>query len=82
MIQHMTTQMLTMCSIVHMSHPQGPSSLSAVLTKMWPIDHVPHWPCIKMLKRCEVIKKMSICQKDVKYQKVNHHDYGGGSHKK
>ena len=25
---------------------------------------------------------MSSCQKDVKYQKVKHLDYGGGSHKK
>ena len=49
---------------------------------MWPIAHVPHWPCVKKLKICEVIKKMSSCQKDVKCQKVKHMDYGGGSQKK
>ena len=27
-------------------------------------------------------KKMTICQKDVKCQKVKHTDYGGGSQKK
>ena len=28
------------------------------------------------------MSNMSSCQKDVKYQKVKHLDYGGGSHKK
>ena len=36
---------------------------------------------VKMLKRCQVVKKMSSCQKDVKFQKVKHMDYGGGSQK-
>ena len=31
---------------------------------------------------CQNVKKMSSCQKDVKYQKVKHADYGGGSKKK
>ena len=104
MIQHMTT--LTMCPI-----PQGPSSLSSVLTTipncpcvplpMCPITHVSHPPrclisifSITMIpicpcgplpicqKRCQVVKKMSSYQKDVKCQKVKYMDYGGGSQKK
>ena len=35
-----------------------------------------------MSKRCQNVKKMSKCQKDVKCQKVKHMDYGGGSQKK
>ena len=35
----------------------------------------------KILKRCQVVKKMSSCQKDVKCQKMKHLDYGGGSQK-
>ena len=35
-----------------------------------------------MSKRCQNVKKMSSCQKDVKCQKVKHTDYGGGSQKK
>ena len=34
-----------------------------------------------MSKRCQIVKKMSTGQKDVKYQKVKHMDYGGGSQK-
>ena len=34
------------------------------------------------LKRCQAVKNMSSCQKDVKCQKVKHMDYGGGSQKK
>ena len=34
-----------------------------------------------MSKRCQVVKKMSHCQKDVKCQKFKHLDYGGGSQK-
>ena len=37
---------------------------------------------VKLSKRCQVVKKMSSCQKEVKYQKVKHADYGGGSQKK
>ena len=36
----------------------------------------------KMSKRCQVVKKMSSCQKDVKCQKIKHLDYGEGSQKK
>ena len=40
-------------------------------------------PCYKSsVKRCQVVKKMSSCQKDVKCQIVKHLDYGGGSQKK
>ena len=57
---------------------------------MYPIGHVPHCPCTPLAmcpiahvsKRCQVVKKMSNCQKDVKCQKVKHIDYGGGSQKK
>ena len=40
---------------------------------------------VKLSKRCQVVKKMSSCQKDVKLSKrcqiVKHLDYGGGSQK-
>ena len=36
-------------------------------------------PNIKKMSSCP--KKMSSCQKDVKYQKMKHLDYGGGSQK-
>ena len=36
---------------------------------------------VKLSKRCQVVKKMSSCQKDVKCQKMKHLDYGGGSQK-
>ena len=36
----------------------------------------------KISKRCQVVKKMSSCQKNVKCQKIKHLDYGGGSQKK
>ena len=63
--------LLPMCPIAHVphppTHPQGPPSLSAVLTNkpfthvpMCPIAHVPHYSCVK---------KMSSCQKDVKLSK-------------
>ena len=35
----------------------------------------------KISKRCQVVKKMSSCQKDVECQKMKHLDYGGGSQK-
>ena len=35
----------------------------------------------KISKSCQVVKKMSSCQKDVKCQKIKHLDYGGGSQK-
>ena len=35
-----------------------------------------------MSKRCQIVKKMSNCQKDVKCQRIKHIDYGGGSQKK
>ena len=76
--------LLPMCPI-----PQGPPSVSAVLTNI-PFTHVPHCPCAPLAmcriahlsKGCQVVKKMSSCQKDVKCQKVKHIDYGGGSQKK
>ena len=35
----------------------------------------------RISKRCQVVKKMSCCQKNVKCQKFKHLDYGGGSQK-
>ena len=35
----------------------------------------------KISKRCQVVKNMSSCRKDVKSQKIKHLDYGGGSQK-
>ena len=37
--------------------------------------------CSQDIKRCQVVKKMSSCQKDVKCQKMKHLHYGGGSQK-
>ena len=39
-----------------------------------------HPKCQKNVKL--LVKKMSSCQKDVKYQKIKHLDYGRGSQKK
>ena len=67
MIKHMTTLTMwpiapsPMCPI-----PQGALSLSSVLT-MIPI--CPHFPLPICQKRCQVVKKMSSCQKDVKLSK-------------
>ena len=80
-----------MCPIAHVPHwpctpspmcpiPQGAPSLSSVLTMIPICPHVKKY--VKLSKRCQVIKKMSSCQKDVKCQKVKHMDYGGGSQKK
>ena len=85
--------LLPMCPIAHVphppTHPQGPPCLSAVLTSI-PFTHVPHCPCAPLAmchiahvsKTCQVVKRMSNCQKDVKCQKIKHTDYGGGSQKK
>ena len=70
---------LPMCLSPMCPIPQGAPSLSAVLTM------IPHSPCVLLpicQKICQVVKKMSSCQKDVKCQKVKHMDYGGGSQKK
>ena len=50
--------LLPMCPTAHVPYPQGPPSLSAVLTKI-PFTHVPHCPCATLL----------MCQKDVKLSK-------------
>ena len=57
--------LLPMCPI-----PQGPSSLSATLTKI-PFTHVPHCSCapLSMCPIAHVSKKTSSCQKDVKLSK-------------
>ena len=77
MIKHMTT--LTMCLMTHMPHPPGcPISIFSINHD----THLPTFPIAHMSKRCQVVKKVSSCQKDVKCQKVKHTDYGGGSQKK
>ena len=91
MIKHMTT--LTMCPTTHVPHPpRCPISIFHINhdtpLPMCPIAHVfccPYVICqknVKLSKRCQAVKKMSRCQKDVKCQKVKHMDYGGGSQKK
>ena len=68
--------------------PQGTPSLSLILTMipLCPCLPLPMCPVAHMSKKCQVVKKMSSCQKDVKLskrcQKVKHMDYGGGSQKK
>ena len=76
---------LPMCPI-----PQGTPSLSLILhmiplcpcvpLPMCPVAHIKK--DVKLSERCQAVKKMSSCQKDVKCQKVKHMDYGGGSQKK
>ena len=76
---------LPMCPI-----PQGIPSLSLILHMIPLCPYVPLPMCpvahikkdVKLSERCQAVKKMSICQKDVKCQKVKHMDYGGGSQKK
>ena len=78
-----------MCPIAHVPYyPRCPISICNI---NHPFTHVLHCPCVpllmcqkdvKLLKRCQVLKKMSSCQKDVKWQKVKHMDYGRGSQKK
>ena len=63
--------LLPMCPIL-----QGPPSLSEVITNI-PFTHVPHCPCatllmcqkdVKLSKGCQIVKKMSNCQKMSKNQ--------------
>ena len=73
-----------MCPIAHVPHP--PRSPICICS----INQYTIYPCAPLAmcriahvsKRCQVVKKMSSCQKDVKCQKVKHIDYGGGSQKK
>ena len=77
MIKHMTT--LTMCPMTHVPRPPScPISIFSINHD----THLPTFPIAHMSKRCQVVKTMSSCQKDVKCQKVKHIDYGGGSQKK
>ena len=54
-------------------------------TGVWAIGHMGNGAhgrfAPKMSKRCQVVKKMSSCQKDVKCRKIKHLDYRGGSQK-
>ena len=55
------------------------------VNKKWPCDGLRWFKLkkdVKMSKRCQNVKEISKCQKDVKCQKVKHTDYGGGSQKK
>ena len=70
---------MIMCPIAHVPHPpRYPISIfNNIYDTPLPMSHC---PCVQ--ERCQVVKKMSSCQKDVKCQKVKHMDYGGGSPKK
>ena len=77
---HDHTHMLTMCPFAHVPHPpRCPISIFSINHD----THLPTFPIaqmskkeVKLSKRCQVVKKMSSCQK------VKHMDYGGGSQKK
>ena len=78
---------MPMCPIAHVPHHPCPPSRS---NRYWQYS-LNTWSCTcspcahvisQVSKRCQVVKKMSSCQKDVKYQKIKHLDYGGGSQKK
>ena len=67
MIKHMTTHPCWPCAPLLMCPiPQGAPSLSSVLT-MIPI--CPHFLLPRCLKRCQDVKEMSSCQRDVKLSK-------------
>ena len=81
--------LLPMCPIAPCALP--PRCLTSMCNINHPFTDVPHCPCtplfmcqkdVKLSKRCQIVKKMSNCQKDVKCQKVKHIDYAGGSQKK
>ena len=72
--------------IAHVPHHPCPPSRS---NRYWQYS-LNTWSCTcspcahvisQVSKRCQVVKKMSSCQKDVKCQKIKHLDYGGGSQK-
>ena len=65
-VPHCPCAPLVMYPITHVPHPPRCPSLSAVLTM------IPHCQCVLLpicQKLCQVVKKMSICQKDVKLSK-------------
>ena len=65
-MSHCPCVLLSMCPITYLPHPQGAPSLSSVLTM------IPICPCVPLptfQKICQVVKKMSSCQKDVKLSK-------------
>ena len=72
-----------MCPIAHVIHcpcapsPRCPISICSISQD----TPLPMCPIAHVSKRCQVIKKMSSCQKQVKCQKVKHMNYGGGSQK-
>ena len=67
MIQHMFTMCpLPMCPITHVPHPpRCPISIFSINHD----THLPMCPIAHMSKICQVVKKMSSCQKDVKLSK-------------
>ena len=72
-----------MCPIAYVPHPpRYPISIFNINhDTLLPMSHC---QCVLLpicQDRCQVVKKMSSCQKDVKCQKVKHMDYGGGSQK-
>ena len=82
-----------MCPMTHVPHPTRYEMSIFNINHdtplpMCPIAHVSFCPYVifqknvKLSKRCEAVKKMSISQKDVKCEKVKHMAYERGSQKK
>ena len=68
MIQHMFTMCPAHVPITHVPHPQGPLSLSAVLTKipLYPCGPLTMCPISHVSKRLKYVKLWKRYQKDVK----------------
>ena len=66
--------LLPMCPIAHVPHPpRSPISIcSNNQYTICPCAPLPMCHIAHVSKRCQVVKKMSSCQKDVKCQKVKH----------
>ena len=78
---------MIMCPIANVPHPPRYSISNITHDTPLPMCPIAYVSCctyqdVKLSERCQVVKKMSSCQKDVKCQKVKHIDYGGGSQKK
>ena len=73
-----------MCPIALLPHPpRSPICICSINQgTIYPCAPLPMCHIADLSKRCQVVKKMSSCQKDVKCQKVKHIDYGGGLQKK
>ena len=62
--------LLAMCALLSMCPiAPGAPSICGVLTSLYPCAPLPMCPIAHVLKRCQVVKKISSCQKDVKLSK-------------